>query len=61
MQHLYSTSIWYYIVCFYCNLYGQAGACIPVASVSQIHVAPIQCVLLRAISIYQISKYKLDY
>ena len=36
-----------YTVCLYCNisLHGPAGACILVASVSPIHVLPIQHVL----------------
>ena len=42
-------SIWYFIQ-FVCNaifmsLHGLAGACVPVASVSPIHVFPIQRVL----------------
>ena len=40
MQHLVL-----YTVCLYCNIHVPAGACILVASVSPIHVFPIQCVL----------------
>ena len=42
MQHLVL-----YTVCSYCNIHVHvpAGACIPVASVSPIHVFPIQSVL----------------
>ena len=42
-------SIWYFIqfvhITIFMSLYGPAGACIPVASVSLIHVFPIQRVL----------------
>ena len=42
-------SIWYFaqLACnvIFMNLHGPAGACILVASVSPIHVLPIQCVL----------------
>ena len=43
MQHLVL-----YTVCLYCNIHEftcTSGACIPVASVSPIHVFPIQRVL----------------
>ena len=40
MQHLVL-----YTVCSYCNIHVQAGACIPVASVSPIHVPLVQRVL----------------
>ena len=42
-------SIWYFIqfvhIAIFMSLHGLAGACIPVASVSPIHVFPIQRVL----------------
>ena len=42
-------SIWYFIqfvhIAIFMSLHGLAGACIPVASTSPIHVFPIQCVL----------------
>ena len=42
-------SIWYLIlfvrIAIFMSLHGPAGACIPVASTSPIHVFPIQCVL----------------
>ena len=43
MQHLVL-----YTVCSYCNimsLHAPAGACILVASVSPLHVPPVQCIL----------------
>ena len=42
-------SIWYFIqfvgIAIFMSLHLPAGACIPVASASSIHVFPIQCVL----------------
>ena len=45
MQHLVLYTVCSYQVAIFMSLHVPAGACIPVASASPIHVFPIQCVL----------------
>ena len=45
MQHLVPYFIQFIHIAIFMSLHVPAGACIPLASVSPVHVPPVQCVL----------------